>query len=186
MSDPIFVIQGIADGAQGHPYDEILSLAVCKVLPDEGEFETVFAETVQVEPRFVGKPKLDYAESKGLNVPDLYTGMPLPEMVSRFHEIVDGQYITSYDIRQMFTRYLCNDPWDVTGTSHIMPSISTRQPISLKCKYPEDEPDIIVKAYRRTFRNDPIGAGKRRGALELAQMASMLLISLRERGKYRF
>jgi len=184
VSDPVYVIESISDGAEGHPYDEVLSLAVCKVDLDLGEFDTVFAETVQVEPRYVGKPKLDYAESKGLNVPDLYTGMPLPEMVSRFREVVEGQYVTSYDIRQQFTKYLCNDPWDVTGHVHIMPSISARQPISLSCKYPEDEPDIIVKAYRRTFRNDPLGVGKRRGAMELAQMASMIAISLRARGKY--
>ncbi len=184
MSDPVYVIESISDGAEGHPYDEILSIAACKVDLDAGDYETVFSEVVQVEPKYVGKRKLDYAESKGLDVQSLYTGMPLGDIVRELTEIVKGQYVTSYDIRQQFTKYLCNDPWDLTGSVTIMPSIMMRQPISLRCKYPEDEPDIIVKAYRKAFRNDPANVGKNRDAMELAQMASMVAISLRARGKY--
>ena len=184
MSDPIYIVETISDGAEGHPYDEVLSIGVCRVDLDAGDYDTVLGDVVQVEPRYVGKRKLDYAESKGLDVQSLYTGTPLEDLVKEFKEIVKGQYVTSYDIRQEFTKYLCNDPWDITGTATIMPSIMMRQPISLKCKYPEDEPDIIVKAYRKAFRNDPACVGKKRGAIELAQMASMVAISLRARGKY--
>ena len=184
MSDPIYVIESISDGAEGHPYDEVLSIAVCEVDLDGGDFNTVFSETIQAEPRYVGKRKLDYAESKGLDVQELYTGLPQGEVVRKLQDIVRGKYVTSYDIRQQFTKYLCNDPWDLTGSVTIMPSIMMRQPISLKCKYPEDEPDIIVKAYCKAYRNDPIGVGRKRGAMELAQMASMVAISLHARGKY--
>ena len=184
MSDPIYVIESISDGAEGHPYDEILSIAVCRVDLDAGDYDTVFNEVVQAEPKYVGKRKLDYAESKGLDVQSLYTGKDIGDIVSELREIVKGQYVTSYDIRQQFTKYLCNDPWDLTGYVSIMPSIMMRQPVSLKCKYPEDEPDIIVKAYRKVFRNDPANVGRGRGAMELAQMASMVAISLRARGRF--
>lgn len=186
MSDPVYVIESISDGDTGYPYDEILSIAVCKVDLDGGDFETVFDGTVRVEPKYVGKAKLDYAESKGFDVMSLYDGTPLKDLVEKFHEVVEGQYVAAYDARQQFTRYLCNDPWDITGMCHIMPSISARQPISLRCKDPEDEPDIIVKAYRKAFRDDSLKAGRNRGAIELAQMASMVAVSLRARGKYRF
>lgn len=65
-----------------------------------------------------------------------------------------------------------------------MPSIMNRQPISFRCNRPEDEPDMIVKAYRGMFRDDPLKAGRQRGAMELAQMASLIAINLRSRGKY--
>ena len=184
MSDPIYVIESISDGAEGHPYDEVLSIAVCEVDLDGGDFNTVYSEVVQAEPRYVGKRKLDYAESKGLEVQSLYTGLPLNEVVEGLRKVVDGKYVTSYDIRQQFTKDLCNDPWDLTGSVSIMPSIMMRQPISLKCKYPEEEPDMIVKAYRKAYRDDPLGVGRKRGAMELAQMASMVAISLRARGRY--
>ncbi len=184
MSDPIFVVESISDGSEGYPYDEILSIAVCKVDLDAGDFDTVFDGTVLAEPKHIGKPKLDYAESKGLNVPDLYMGTPVKELAEGFKKVVKGGYVTSYDIRQQFTKYLCNDPWDVTLEVSIMPSIMNRQPVSFKCHRPEEEPDIIVKAYRKIFRNDPLGAGSARGAIELAQMASMIAINLRSRGKY--
>ncbi|AGI48026.1 hypothetical protein TALC_01034 [Thermoplasmatales archaeon BRNA1] len=185
MSDPIFVVESISDGADGHPYDEILSIGVCKVDLDAGDFESVYHATVGLEPKYIGKAKLDYAESKGFNVSELYDGIPIDRMVREFKDIIRGGYVTSYDIRQQFNKYLINAPWDVTLEAHILPSIMTRQPISYKCKYPEDEPDTIVKAYRKTFRRqDPANVGKGRGALELAQMASMLMIGLHERGRY--
>ncbi|MBQ4368338.1 MAG: hypothetical protein II805_00970 [Candidatus Methanomethylophilus sp.] len=39
MSDRIFVVQTIADGAQGYPYDEVLSIGVCSVDLDTGDLE---------------------------------------------------------------------------------------------------------------------------------------------------
>ena len=185
MSDRILVIETITDGAMGYPYDEILSIGICSVDADAGEFESVYDAVVAVEPKYVGKTKLDYAESKGLDVPSLYSGVPLEDIVKEFKKIVKGNYVTSYDIRQEFGRYLTRDPWDVTLETHVMPSIMSRQPISLKCKYPEDEADTIRKAYRRMFRNDPANVGRGKGALELSQMASQILIDLRSRGKYR-
>jgi len=184
MTDRIFVIETIADGAHGFPYDEILSLGVCSVDLDQGDYDSVYDAVIAYDPKEIGKPKLDYAEMRGLKVISLYGGIPEQQAAAELMAIIKGQYVTSYDIRQEFNKYLTNDPWDVTFLTHIMPSISARQPISLRCHDPEDEPDVIVKAYRRTFRDDPAHVGRDRSALALAQMAAELMISLHERGKY--
>lgn len=184
MGDKIYVVETISDGSEGFPYDEILSIGVCAVDLDAGDFESVYDAYIQVEPKYVGKPKLDYAEKQGLEVAQLYNGTPLEIVAKDFRAIVKDKFVTSYDIRQEFTKYLTNDPWDITFESHIMPSISSRQPISLRCKYPEEEPEIIRKAYRRMFKNDPANVGRDRSALALAQMASQIAIELRSRGKY--
>ena len=181
----IYVVQTIADGAQGYPYDEVLAIGVCAVDLETGDFESVYDAVLQIEPKYIGKPKLDYAEANGLDVSLLYTGTPEAQAAKEFKEIIRGKYVTSYDIRQEFGRYLTNNPWDITLEAHVMPSISTRQPIIFRCKDPEDEPAIILKAYRKMFRrDDPANVGKRRGALELAQMASCIMINLRQRGRY--
>ena len=183
--DRIYVVQTIADGAQGYPYDEVLAIGVCAVDLETGDFDSVYDAVLQIEPKYIGKPKLDYAEANGLDVSMLYTGVPEAQAAKEFKEVIRGKYVTSYDIRQEFGKYLTNNPWDITLEAHVMPSISTRQPISFRCKDPEDEPAIIVKAYRKMFRkDDPANVGRKRGALELAQMASCIMINLRERGKY--
>ena len=186
MTDKIYVVEAICDGAQGYPYDEILSIAVCAVDLEAGDFDSVYEATLGLEPKYVGKAKLDYAEEQGLNVSSLYAGMPVDEAVRGFKKVISDKYVTSYDIRQVFSKYLINAPWDITLEAHVMPSIMNRQPISFRCKYPEDEAHIIRKAYDRMFkRSDPANVGKERGALELAQKASMILINLYGREKYR-
>lgn len=186
MSDRIFVVETITSGAQGYPYDEVLSIGVCSVDLEKGDFDSVYDAVIRKEPKYLGKAKLDYAEARGLNVSELYTGVPEAQVAKEFKELIKGRYVTSYDIRQEFQRYFTNNPWDITLEAHIMPSIMARQPISFRCKVPEDEPDIIVKAYRKMFRKtDPANVGKGRGALELAQMASQIMLNLYEREKYR-
>ncbi|MDD2626079.1 MAG: hypothetical protein WCQ63_00645 [Methanomethylophilus sp.] len=184
MSDRIFVIETITDGEAGFPYDEILSIGVCSVDVDAGDFDSVYHANIYYDPRHLGRSKLDYAEARGLKIAEIYDGIPEVQAAKELKGVIRGQYVTSYDIRQEFTKYLVNDPWDVTLETHIMPSVMIRQSISLRCKTPGDEPGIIVKAYRRTFRNDPANVGRDRSALALAQMTAQLLLDLRARGKY--
>lgn len=187
MGDRVFVVEVVSDGPMGYPYDEVLSVGVCSVDLDAGDFDSVYDAVIAWEPKYLGKEKLDYAEANGLETMLLYDGVPEDQVASELLEVLKDQYVTSYDVRNVFGRYLTNKPWDVTFHTHIMGSIMARQPISLRSKRPEDEPGTIVKAYRRTFgRDDPANVGRKRGALELAQMASELAISLRERGKFRF
>ena len=185
MSEPVYVIQSIYDGAQGAPYDEILSIAVCRVDLEAGTIDVVLDGTVKADTRSVGKVKLDYAEARGLNVPSLFEGTPLPELAESLRDVVKGCRVTSYDTEQQFSKYLLNDPWNLTTLVTVLPPISGRQPISLRCKRPEDETDRIVKAYKKAYRNDPLQIGKARGAVQLARMSSKVMLSLYERGKYK-
>lgn len=186
MGERLYVVEIIADGDNGYPYDEVLSIGVCSVDLDAGDFDSEYEAVIQWEPKYLGKTKLDHAEAHGLDTMLLYDGLPEEQVVKEFREIVKGQCVTSYDVRQEFGRYLTYEPWDITFITSIVGSIMARQPISLRSKRPEDEAKIIAKAYRKTFgRDDPANVGKKRGALELAQMASMVAINLRGRGKYR-
>lgn len=42
MGDKIYVVETISDGSEGFPYDEILSIGVCAVDLDAGDFESVY------------------------------------------------------------------------------------------------------------------------------------------------
>lgn len=186
MSDRIFVVETISDGAEGHPYDEVLSIGVCSVDLESGDVQQVYGAVIKKDTKTLGKIKLDYAESHGLDVSLLHEGLPEEQVVREFKEIIRGAYVTSYDIRQEFTKYLENTPWNITLEAKILPSIMNRQPISFRCKSPEDEPDIIRKAYNKMFkRKDPAGLGKDGSAIALATMASHILINLYGREKYR-
>lgn len=185
MADRIFVIEALSSGPDGYPYDEIVDIAVCSVDPEANDFDTVYHNTVYRDPKDLGKAKLDYiSERHGIFAEEIYAGDPENKVAAEIMDIIYGQNVTSYDIRQTFTKYMVCDPWDITFRTTIMPSVSARQPISLRCKDPSDEPDIIRKAYRRTFRNDPAGVGRGKRAIDLAQMTSCLLLELRSRGKY--
>ena len=87
MSDRIFVVQTIADGAQGYPHDEVLSIGVCSVDLDTGNFDSVYDAVLQIEPKYLGKPMLDCAESKGLEVALLYTRVPEDQAAKEFKSL---------------------------------------------------------------------------------------------------
>ena len=123
MAEKIYVVETITSGAEGYPYDEILSMGVCEVDLEGGEYDLVYDKVIGVEPKHLGKDKLDYAESKGFETPLLYGGIPLGDAVREFRELVRGGEATSYDIRQEFSKYLTNQPWDVNFITTILPSI---------------------------------------------------------------
>jgi hypothetical protein len=76
-------------------------------------------------------------------------------------------------------------PWDITCMAEIMPSISAKMPISLRCKSPEDEPQIIYKAYHRLCKENPASVGRGRRATDLAKMSAYLLFHMHGKGKYK-
>ena len=52
--DRIYVVQTIADGAQGYPYDEVLAIGVCAVDLETGDFDSVYDAVLQIEPKYIG------------------------------------------------------------------------------------------------------------------------------------
>ncbi|MDR0523779.1 MAG: hypothetical protein LBG62_05105 [Candidatus Methanoplasma sp.] len=185
MSGRVFVVQAVASGPDGYPYDEIVDIAVCSVDPSAGDFDTVYSGAISYEPRRLGKRKLDYLEEvAGICAGDLYGGDPEAEVAGEVMKTISGGSIACFDARQEFGRYMTCDPWDITMRAEVMPSVSSRLPVSLKPRDPSDEPMAIRKAYSKLLPHDPACVGRGRRAVHLAQMTSQILIDLRARGKY--
>ena len=185
MSDEIFVVQALPTGPDGYPYDEIVDIAVCMVDLENNAYRTVYHNLIYYDPRHLGKRKLDYLSGiGGISPEEVYAGDPEGKVAEEVLKIIGGKNIAAFDGRQEFGRYMTFDPWDITYRSTVMPSVSSKMPVSLKCRSPSDEPVTIRKAYRRLLKNDPaqIGAGRR--AIHLAQMTSELMIHMRGKGKY--
>jgi hypothetical protein len=185
MSEKVFVIQAIASGPEGYPYDEIVDVAVCSVDLDRGDFDTVYHNVVFYDPKALGKRKLDYlSEVAGLFAEEIYAGDPEEKVASEVMKIITGGNVACFEAKQEFGRYMSSFPWDMTLRAAIMPSVSAKLPISLKARTPSEAPKAIVKAYRKLLPNDPACVGRGRRAMHLAQMTSQLMIELRSRGKY--
>ena len=185
MSDEIFVIQVLPTGPDGYPYDEIADIAICLVDLESSTYRTIYHNVVCYDPKQLGKKKLDYLSGiGGLYAEELYAGDPANKVAEEVSAIIEGNSIAAYDSKQEFGRYMTFSPWGITHRTTIMPSVSAKMPISLKCKYPSDEPVTIRKAYRRLLKNDPACVGTGRRAMHLAQMTSELMIHMRGKGKY--
>ena len=183
--DEVYVIQAIPSGPNGYPYDEIIDIAVCRVDLIGYEIESLYQNIVCYDPKTLGKKKLDYLAGTGnIHAEEIYAGDPEKKVAEEILDIIKGKNITSFDVKQEFGRYMTCTPWDITLLATVVPSISARMPISLKCKDPSDVPMTIRKAYRRLYRNDPMGVGTGRRAEHLAKMASQLAIHMREKGKF--
>jgi len=185
MSDDIYVVQTLTTGPDGYPYDEIIEVAICRADIDAMTFETVYNNIVCFDPKDLGKKKLDYlTENFKMEVGEIYNGLPEPQVAKEVLDIIKGKDVACYDVRQEFGRYMICAPWDITYETSIMPSISARMPISLRCKTPDDEPEIIRKAYRRLLKKDPANVGRGRRAVDLAAMSCELMFEMRRKGKY--
>ena len=185
MSDEVYVIQAISTGPDGYPYDEIAEIAVSRVDLDNNAYKMEYHNLIFYDPRHLGKRKLDYLSSiGGISPEEVYAGDPERKVAEDVLNIINEKCIASFDSRQEFGRYMSFDPWNITFRSTVMPSISSKMPISLKCSTPSDEPITIRKAYRRLLKNDPASVGSGRRAIHLAQMASELMIHMRAKGKY--
>ncbi|UAL08306.1 MAG: hypothetical protein KRP56_03425 [Candidatus Methanogranum gryphiswaldense] len=185
MTDDVYVVQAVTTGPNGYPYDEIIDIAICKADLDDMNYELVYSGLVFYDPKDLGKKKLDYLSEHFRMTPEtIYSGGSEKKISNDILEIIKGHNVTCYDIRQEFGRYMICAPWDITYQTTIMPSISSRMPISLKCKEPADEAETICKAYHRIMRNDPAKVRRNRRAEDLAKMSTHLMFHMREKGKY--
>ena len=185
MSEEIFVVQVLPSGPDGYPYDEIVDIAVCRVDLDKNEYSTVYHNVIYYDPKYLGKKKLDYLMAIGkLTAEEIYAGDPEKKVAEEVMRLIGGKNIAAFDSKHEFGRYMTYDPWDITYRTTVMPSVSSKMPVSLKCRFPSDEPVTIRKAYRRLLKNDPARIGTGRRAIHLAQMSSELMIHMRAKGKY--
>ena len=83
--EDVYVVQVAATGPRWCPEDEVAEIAICKVLPDDSDFETVYNDGIALDPMDLGKAPLDYMSSEfGIEPEDLYAGSELGRVVSDF------------------------------------------------------------------------------------------------------
>lgn len=183
--DDVYVVEVACTGPKGVPDDAVAEIAVCRVLADGSDFDTVYNDGIALDPLDLGKGPLDYMqENYGILPEELYAGSDIGRVVSDFQAVTFGRDCTSYDVGSVFGRHLSFEPWDATGNLTLLPSISVRLPRELRGP-PRDEHVLIRRAYEALCPGDPAEVGDGMRALHLAQMASSVLMALRSRGLYR-
>ena len=180
--DDAYVVQVAVTGPRGFPNDSVAEIAVCRVLADGSDFETVYCDGVFLDPRDLGKEPLDYMEGAyGIEPEDLYAGSPRERVVSDFQRIVFGRECTSYNVGAVFGKHLSYEPWNATGNVTLLPSISVRLPQELRG--PKEEEHLLIRAaYDALCPGDPAEVGDGRRAIHLAQMSASVLAALRRDG----
>lgn len=186
MAENLFVIQVISTGQYGYPKDGVAEIGIASVDLDSGEIRSVYQNRIRHEPDSLDESKTEYLEKNScIKVSDL-TGADRADLVIKeVKEILRGGTVTSFDVANVFYRYMIPEPWDLTFEVSVMPSVSSRLPYSLRCREPSEENKTIVKAYSSFYGDDatlcPSGPAT---ALDLALMTAHIISSLRRQGKY--
>lgn len=180
--DDVYVVEIATTGPKGIPKDTVAEVAVCRMLADGSDFDTVYDCLISMDPRDIGKEGLDYLTGNyGIQPEELYAGEDLDRVVSDLQKAVFGKECTSYNVGAVFGKYLSYEPWDCTGELTLLPSISMRLDPDLKGP-PEREHELIRAAYEKLCPGDPACVGDGRRAVHLAQMAVSVLMRLRRDG----
>lgn len=180
--DDVYVVEIATTGPKGMPKDTVAEVAVCRMLADGSDFDTVYDNLIMMDPRDLGKEGLDYlSENYGILPEELYAGESLDRVVSDLQKAVYGRECTAYNVGAVFGKYLNYEPWDCTRELTLLPSISMRLERELKGP-PENEHELIRAAYTKLCPGDPACVGEGRRAVHLAQMATSVLMCLRRDG----
>ncbi len=180
--DDVYVVELAVTGPNGMPEDTIAEVAVCHMFADGSDFELVYNDGVALDPLNLGKGPLDYMqENYGILPEDLYRGSDQERVAMDLANLLTGKDCVSYNVNNVFGRYLDFEPWDAVGRLTLLPSISARLPGELKGR-PEDEHILIRRAYDNLCPGDPASVGDGMRAIHLAQMATSVLMALRVHG----
>ena len=179
----IFAVETAATGPRGFPMDKVVQIAICEIRG--GEYETVFAEHVQTDPRDLGKEPLDYlSENYGIHAEDLYSGVPEEFVVGKVQGILVGQECVSFDVGEVFGRHLSYEPWNLAMRATLLPSLDRFLPAAATV-LPDEDSDPLRKAYDVLCPGDPAEVGEGKGAPERARMTASVVSVLTEAGLFR-
>ena len=178
------VIEIIANGDRGFPYDSVIQIGYVDVDTETGELSDGDIITIKSDADSWSQKERDYV-GDSVSEEDLRNGTELAAAVERVKSDLKGKDATSFEIANTFGRYLSFEPWDLTFETSILPSISFRLPSTVRGMDSSKENVYIERAYSRYLRDDPLGLGnRRRDALDYARESAMLLLFLRDRGLY--
>lgn len=182
MDDEVFVVQVVTDGDYGFPLDRVCGIGICKVDLESGNVESVYSESILLEPGSFTKKQKEYFErTSGKEVAYLLDGRPADEVVSEVKELLSGRTVTSFDVSFTMKKFLINEPWDITKEMTVMCSAGRGIPAWALGEEPKNENLAIDSAYRAMFPDDAMGIGDGRTALDLALKSSFLMLKARGR-----
>lgn len=186
MEEDLFVVQVISTGPDGYPRDGVAEVGIASVDLSSGEVRSVYQNRVRHGPGALDEAKVQYLEENScLRPSDLADADPADVVAAEVRNILKGRTVTSFDVANVFLRYMIPNPWDITHEFSIMPAVSSRMPYSLKCRSPSEENRAIVKAYSSVFGDEgPLGKPKSVTALDLSLMTAYLTHHLRRQGRY--
>ena len=73
--DDVYVVEIATTGPKGIPKDTVAEVAVCRMLADGSDFDTVYDCLISMDPRDIGKEGLDYLTGNyGIQPEELYAG----------------------------------------------------------------------------------------------------------------
>lgn len=181
----IYVVEVNADGDKGYPDDVVVEIAICRVDTDSMIFDSVYNELIQRDPLDMGKSSLDtLTETAGIDTRELYLGVPLDDVVADVRRILEGKDVACFDLKETFMKFLINEPWDLTGVVTIMPAVSIRVPQNAKPDRDKTPQERIRYSYSKVCPEDPASIGDGHRALDLVQMTSQMVLTLRKDGMY--
>lgn len=179
-----FAVETAATGPMGFPLDKVVQIAICEI--HGGEFETVFAESIRTDPLDLGKEPLDLlSEMYGIHAEDLYSGVPEESVVDKVRGMLVGQECVSFDVVEVFGKFLSYEPWNLASQATLLPSVSRFLPAAATA-LPEEDVDPLKKAYDVLCPGDPAGTEGEKGAQARAQMTASVVCALTEAGLFRF
>ena len=184
MDYDILVLEVISNGPEGYPKDEVIDIGISGIDFKTSRIDSVYSAIVRHDISGWNDDKKDVVTAQGILLDDIALGIPADDVRAHIKEKIHGIPVASFDVRNVFTKYMVNDPWDFTKEITIMPSIASRLPPSLGCKVPSEENMCIRNAYNRLFEDDPMDIGSRATALDHALMASAILLRLKKNGRY--
>lgn len=181
--EDVYIVEVVPTGPARYPRDTVVEVAVCRVLANGLDYDSVLAERIAMEPRELGKNALDYLELfHGLTPQDLYFGETEKDVVERTRSVLCGKTCASFDIQHSFGNLLCFEPWNFTHEAELLPSIKSRFHPDLRRMETIGNP--IRDLYEKVLPGDPASVGEGNGAYECACMSASLFIHLREKGYF--
>ena len=184
MEYDVCVLEVNTNGPKGFPDDEVIEVGICGVDLTRMSTENLYSAMIRYDTRLWSDGKKEYVKRCGIMPEDIDGGVPLDTVCKDVKRILNGRQVASYDIRNVFYRYMVNEPWDLTKEVVTMPSVSSRLPSSHRRGMPSDENLHIRNSYSRMFNDDPMNVGEGKGALDIALMTSAILMELRKNGRY--
>lgn len=184
MKNDVFVLQIVTNGPDGYPKDEIADIGICGVDLEKMEIESVYSASIEYPDEKWDDAKREYFKNGGLTFDDIKDGSSLNDVCKDIKRILNGGSVASFDIRNVFYRYMVNEPWDLTKEVSVMPSICSRLPASIGCGKPFEENVKIRLAYSKIFSEDVMNVGSGKRALDHALMSSAIMVELRKRERY--